>query len=207
MGWFVDDIQLVTADWKTIGEPTGTALTVTKETAGTYHYRVGAVYTEHAVGPWSNVASAEVVLQPDLALAAADVTYSTTRVRGGDRVTIAATVRNVGTAAAPAVPVRFTDNGALLAAPTTGPIPAGGSATVTAVWDTKGQNGMHTIEITADPANAVDEDLESNNTVNGVFTVHGNKVKNGAFSEPSPVGCRSGRLDGVEHERRVRFHD
>jgi immune inhibitor A len=189
LGWYVDDIELVSADWKTIAEPTGTSLTVPKSQSGTFHYRVGAVYTPFAVGPWSNVASAEVRLQPDLALAAGDLAFSSTRVRGGDRVTITATVHNLGAAAAANVVVRFDDNGVAFGGDQTiSSIPPGGTGKATVVWDTKGLNGPHTIRATADPNGAVVEDNEANNAVIAVVTVQGNKVKNGSFEQSSASG-------------------
>jgi len=42
-------------------------------------------------------------------------------------------------------------------------------------WDTQG-NGVHTVAVTADPANAITESNESNNTGTQVVTVHGGRV-------------------------------
>ena len=169
-GWYVDDIQLTTEDWKQIAETPGTSLTVTKTTAGTFFYRVAALYTEFALGPFSNVASAEATPGPDLAVDGNEITFSRTTIRRGNKVTVTAIIRNVGAKPASGVAVRFADNGAAFANVTVASIPAGGSATVTATWKPT-TAGAHTVSVTADPANAIDEISEANNTGSRTVTV------------------------------------
>lgn len=115
---------------------------------------------------------------PDLTLAATDISFATAK----DSTTITATVRNTGAAAASGVPVRFTANGAQIGTvQTIASIPAGGNGTASVVWQTKGLKGDYTIAVTADPANAIAETNESNNSASRVATVKGNKVQNGDF--------------------------
>ena len=121
---------------------------------------------------------------PDLAIGAGDIALSSQKIVGGDQVTITATVRNIGNAAATGVAVRFTDNGTQIGTvQTIAQIAAGGSGTASVVWNTKHVKGDRTITVTADPANAIRESNESNNTVTGTVTVKGNKVQNASFEE------------------------
>jgi CARDB protein/zinc carboxypeptidase len=124
---------------------------------------------------------------PDLTVA--DITASSQRVVSGDRVTITATVRNIGTAAAANVPVRFTDNGAQVGTvQTIATIAAGASGTATVGWNTRGIKGDRTIAVTADPANVIRELIETNNSATRVVTVKGNKVQNGDFQTTASGG-------------------
>ena len=115
---------------------------------------------------------------PDLTLGASGISFTTVK----DQTTITATVRNEGAAPASGVPVRFTANGAQIGAvQTIASIAAGGSGTAAVVWQTKGLKGDYTIAATADPANAIAESSETNNSASRVATVKGNKVQNGDF--------------------------
>jgi hypothetical protein len=117
---------------------------------------------------------------PDLSVAESDLAFTTVR----DETTVSATVRNPGAAAATAVPVRFTANGGQIGSvQTIASIPAGGSGTASVVWQTKGLKGDYTIAVTADPANAIPESDEANNSASRVVTVRGNKVRNGDFQQ------------------------
>jgi hypothetical protein len=60
--------------------------------------------------------------------------------------------------------VRFTDNGTLIGEALTPAIPAGETRTVSITWSTVGIEGRRTIAVTADPADVVDEQVESNNS-------------------------------------------
>ncbi len=64
-------------------------------------------------------------------------------------------------------------------------VAAGGSATASVVWNTKRLKGERTIAVTADPAQAIAESDESNNSASRVVTVRGNKVQNGDFQASS----------------------
>ena len=123
---------------------------------------------------------------PDLAIAQGDIVFSSQKVVGGDQVTITATVRNVGTDAAANVPVRFTDNGTPIGTDQIiASIAAGAAGTASVVWNTKGLKGERTIVVTVDPASAIRELSETNNSVTGTVTVKGNKVQNGDFQQSS----------------------
>jgi hypothetical protein len=67
LGWYVDDIQLVTDDWTQVAEVPGTQRTLElSRPEGTFFYRVAALYSEFALGPYSNVASAQSTPFPPL---------------------------------------------------------------------------------------------------------------------------------------------
>jgi hypothetical protein len=122
--------------------------------------------------------------QPDLTLSSSDIATSKNKIVGGDKVTITATVHNVGTGDATDVKVRFTDNGAQIGTDQTiAAIPAGGTGQAQVVWDTKHLKGNRTITVTADPGDVIDESDETNNSASITVTVRGNKVRNGSFEE------------------------
>ncbi|MBI2914010.1 MAG: hypothetical protein HYY03_08830, partial [Chloroflexi bacterium] len=123
--------------------------------------------------------------KPDLRVSAEEIVFSQQKVKGGQVVAIAATVHNDGSADADNVQVRFDDNGTPIGTPTIVSIPAGGLATVSVNWNTKGIKGTRTITVTADPANAIDESNEANNSAATTVSVKGNKVQNGSFEQSS----------------------
>ena len=86
---------------------------------------------------------------------------SATVARNGNS-SVSATVANVGDAAATA-PVEFLINGAVLTTSSAERVPAGGSITVTAPWNTKSVRGSETVLAVADPANVVKESDEADN--------------------------------------------
>jgi hypothetical protein len=122
---------------------------------------------------------------PDLAVGAADITFSPQTTRGDKEVSITATVRNVGRVGASGVNVRFSVDGVEVGTRTIGSIPPGGSATAFVTWSTKHRDGEHTVTVTADPANELDEESEANNEASRSFVVRGNQVRNGSFEESS----------------------
>jgi hypothetical protein len=116
------------------------------------------------------------VPQPDLAIGSGDLALSGLKGAGNDQV-IAAVVHNVGSAAIANVKVRFAVDGVQVATDQTiGQIAPGGTGRATVVWDTHGQNGTHTITVTADPANVIVEKDESNNAGSRAAVVQGSKV-------------------------------
>jgi len=122
--------------------------------------------------------------RPDLAISSADIAFSTQKIVGGDQVRITATVHNAGNADAANITVRFTDNGATIASDQViAQIAAGGAGTASVLWNTKGIKGDRAIVVSADPANAIAESNESNNSVTGTVTVKGNKVQNASFEQ------------------------
>lgn len=117
-----------------------------------------------------------VTPQPDLAITANDIGTVQQNGKNGKLVTIVVTVHNLGTADATNVPVRISIDGTQLSQPTAPSIAAGSYARVSAQWDTKGQNGTHTITATADPANVIPESDETNNSASKVVTIKGKTV-------------------------------
>jgi hypothetical protein len=114
--------------------------------------------------------------QPDLAVASTDITLSGLKGQGNDQVVVAV-VHNTGTANASSVKVKFAVDGNQIGTlQAIGSIPAGGSGRASVVWDTHGQNGQHTITVTSDPANAITESNEGNNSGSRTVTVQGSKV-------------------------------
>jgi hypothetical protein len=115
--------------------------------------------------------------QPDLALGSGDLGYFAEKAGSGPRVTLVATVANKGSLAATNVKVRFTVDGQQVGNVQTIPTIAVGSfGRATVQWDTRGANGSHAVVVTADPANAIAESNESNNSTSRTLTVQGSKV-------------------------------
>ena len=100
---------------------------------------------------------------------------------------MSATVSNLGGVRASGVTVRFEDEGALVGEVTVD-LAAGASTTASVEWDTKHLKGERTVSATADPADALEEVDETNNTASGTVTVRGNKVRNGDFSASTAEG-------------------
>jgi hypothetical protein len=111
------------------------------------------------------------------------------RAREGEKVTITARVSNLGTGEAGASMTRFQlDGSTILGTVATNPVAAGGFQDVPFQWDTRSVKGEHTISVTADAADQVDESAEENNTSTLTVTVQGNKVKNGSFEQQNATG-------------------
>ncbi|MGH2455434.1 MAG: PKD domain-containing protein, partial [Candidatus Limnocylindria bacterium] len=108
----------------------------------------------------------------------------------GDKVVVRATVRNAGTADAPATQTGFTLDGEPLdgSPVATDPIPAGGSVQVDLDWDTRGVKDEHVIGAAADAGGALAESNEGNNTATLDVRVRGNKVENGDFQQANASG-------------------
>src|SRR5205085_2553274 len=86
-----------------------------------------------------------VVPQPDLAVGSGDVAVSGLKGAGNDQV-VAVVVHNVGSATASNVKVRVSVDGTAVGPDTTiGQIAAGGTGRTSAIWNTHGQNGTHTL--------------------------------------------------------------
>ena len=66
--------------------------------------------------------------------------------------------------------------------------PAGQSAQVSVLWDTKKVKGEHQLKATADGPNAIVEENETNNSGTLTVTVKGNKVENGDFEQANASG-------------------
>jgi len=108
----------------------------------------------------------------------------------GDKVTVRATIENIGTMDAEATNTAFTLDGVPLAnSPmATDLVPAGGSVVVELDWDTRGVKDDHVIGVNADAGDAVTESDEANNTATLDVTVRGNKVENGDFEQANAEG-------------------
>jgi hypothetical protein len=100
---------------------------------------------------------------PDLTVSRSGISFSDRSPESGELVTITARVRNAGDAAAAPVTARFTDNGTLIGEAAVPAIPAGESRTVSVGW-VAGAAGRHTIGVTVDEADLVDEQVEANNS-------------------------------------------
>ncbi|TDW14908.1 CARDB domain-containing protein [Kribbella kalugense] len=79
-------------------------------------------------------------------------------------ITLSATVKNNGTAAAPASSLNFLLNGSTAGTASVGALAAGASATVTADTGTHAE-GNYTVAAVADPTNAIVEQSDDNNTL------------------------------------------
>ena len=125
--------------------------------------------------------------RPDLEVVG--VSAGNSKGREGEKVTLTATVRNSGSAEAPASKTEFMlDGSTVLGLVDTAAIAPGQTRNVTVLWDTRSIKGRHTIRATADRNAAVSEVNEANNA--GVLTVDvkGNKVENGSFEQQSTSG-------------------
>jgi hypothetical protein len=129
------------------------------------------------------------LVKPDLVVS--KITTSNTKsVREGQKVTVTATVENIGDAVADPSQTEFliVEENRVLGTAATGSIAPGDSATLSVLWDTRSTKGTRTIRVTADRAGSVDEWKEANNASTLTVTVQGNKVENGDFSQGSASG-------------------
>jgi serine protease AprX len=124
-------------------------------------------------------------LLPDLS--PSPLSVSTQRLQGGDELMFSTTVANTGPAGASGVVVRFLVDGVQVGAErTVAELASGASAAVSSdPWSAKHQAGTHTVEVVVDPANAIAETDEANNTASATFEVKGNKLQNGSFEASS----------------------
>jgi hypothetical protein len=124
-------------------------------------------------------------LAPDLAPGV--LTLSKQRVHGGDQVTFSAVAANLGNADAAGVVVRFLLDGVQLGADQTiASLAANAIVNVSsAVWNAKHEQGSHSVQVVLDPADAIAELSESNNSASASFLVEGNKIRNGSFEQSS----------------------
>ncbi|HEV8534886.1 MAG TPA: S8 family serine peptidase [Candidatus Limnocylindria bacterium] len=127
--------------------------------------------------------------KPDLTLASGDIAVTGLK----ETTTIAATIRNVGDVGASNVAVRFLVDGAQLGADKTiASIAAGGTGVASTIWDTKHVQGDHVITVVADPASAISEIREDNNSASRIVNVRGNRVRNGSFEQQTSSGQPDG---------------
>ncbi|TDV55018.1 CARDB domain-containing protein [Actinophytocola oryzae] len=98
---------------------------------------------------------------PDLVVTG--TTWSPASPTEASQITLSATVRNAGSAAAPATTVNVNLGGAVVGNAAVGALAAGASATVTVNAGTR-QAGSYTVSSTVDPTNTVIEQSDTNNT-------------------------------------------
>jgi len=108
--------------------------------------------------------------------------------------TLTATVTNDGETGASDVVVRFSDGAATLGSSSPVDLAAGATRTVSFIWSTKAVSGTRSITALADPANAVDEEDESDNALTRQVSVRGNLVPNWSFEKGTtkPTGWTPG---------------
>jgi PKD repeat protein len=182
-GWHIDDVRMTSGTFQSIDTTGQQTFQIECKPNGAYGYRVLGEYEDGVVTAVSNVETTDVTNapKPDLTLSSSDITSSKQTIRGGDRVTLTARIRNIvtdGCAGVANVKVRFTDNGVQIGSvQTIASIPAGGNGTASVVWDTKHSSGQRTVTVVADPGNAILEMNEANNSASRAFTVLGNKTR------------------------------
>jgi len=198
--WAIDQIEWEKAGGRTVGLTTADQVTLGELKVGDGVVRLaGALLpmpTEQYYHPFGLASYSltytgyqvlENVLQwqrprADLTLAPSDIAVSDTR----NTATITATIHNVGTKSAQNVAVRFAANGTQIGTvQAIASIAAGGTGTASVDWDIRGKNGEQTVTVTADPANAIVELDEANNSASRTVTVRGNLVRNGSFEASS----------------------
>jgi serine protease AprX len=142
------------------------------------------------------LAAVQLAAQPDLVVSA--MTASQNKARAGEKVTISATVKNVGTEGSPGTTTEFLlDGTTMIGAVATPPLGVGQSATVSVDLDTPAMKGDHNVRATADKPDAVVELDETNNVGLLAFTIIGNKVSNPSFSQPSSSGSGPASWSGT----------
>jgi uncharacterized repeat protein (TIGR01451 family) len=140
--------------------------------AGTF--TVGLKVTDD-YGDTSDVVS-RVVTVESVKLSVTAPTLSPTKVKGGQIVTFASDVTNLGTSTVQNVTVRFLLDGAQLGATRViSALAPGARMSITSdAWSAKNEDGSHTVTVVVDPGGA---------TAWTTFRVAGNKVKNGSFEQ------------------------
>jgi F5/8 type C domain/CARDB/Pectate lyase superfamily protein len=118
-------------------------------------------FNSNTGAPSGQVAELEVcgTPAPNPDLVVSSVTWSPASPTESTPITLSATVRNAGSAAAPATTVNFQPGGTA----TVGALAAGASTTVSASLGTRPM-GSYTVSATVDPANTVVEQSDANNT-------------------------------------------
>jgi hypothetical protein len=114
----------------------------------------GQVAEFQAIGQWAP--------NPDLMVSG--VTWSPASPTESTDVTVSATVRNAGTAAAPATSVQVSIGGTVAGTAAVGTLAAGGSTTVTVAAGRRAQ-GSYAVTAVVDPANTVPEQNNDNNSL------------------------------------------
>ncbi len=199
-GWYVDDVRVQSGAFQPIGATTDQTFQVANRPNGTYGYRVIGLYTDGVATAPSNTEIAQVTQArlPDLRVTGLTTTNNQ-GAREGEKVTIVATLANLGNAEASASKTEFVLDGAtLLGLVDTGAIPPGGATEVSLNWNTRGVKGEHTLQVTADRTGLVTESDETNNAATLTVTVKGNKVQNGSFEQANDAGTGPANWSGSD---------
>jgi hypothetical protein len=198
--WGVDQIEWERLGGRTAGTTTADQVTLGEMTLGSGVVRVvGALLpmpTEQFYHPFglANYAvtySGYQVLQnalqwerplPDLTVTNLEATST----KGTKSATLTATIANPGAGASSGAVVRFLVDDVAVGDQALGDIGIDGTATASVSWSLRGvSNGAHTIQAVVDPADAIPETDEANNTGTLQVDVRGNKVQNGDFETSS----------------------
>jgi serine protease AprX len=133
------------------------------------------------------VAAVQLAAAPDLLVSG--MTATNNKARAGEKVTISATVTNVGTEGAPATTTELLLDGAtVLGRLATPALARGASVTLSVLLETPAMKGEHAVAATADRLGVAEETDETNNTGRLTFTIKGNRVSNPSFDQPSSSG-------------------
>jgi PKD repeat protein len=126
----------------------------------------------------SNTASVEIKAEAAPDLVVSNLTASNNQAPQGSKVTLTATIKNVGTASAGASSTQFLlDGKTVLGLVNTQALNVGQSTQVSVNWYTANvKKGQHTITATADKTNVVPESNEANNTKTITVSIQGNKT-------------------------------
>ena len=144
--------------------PSSNQNTVTIPVTGRYA-DVQLTFFSNTGAPGAQVAELQVVgaAAPNPDLAVTDLVWSPAAPTEADDVTVNATVRNTGTAAAPATTVAVSVEGVVAGSAPVGALAAGASTTV-AVAVGKRSQGSYTVSAVVDPTDTVTEQDNSNNS-------------------------------------------
>ncbi|MFC8454039.1 CARDB domain-containing protein [Kitasatospora sp. NPDC057223] len=144
--------------------PSSNQNTVTIPVTGRYA-DVQLTFFTNTGAPGAQVAELQVIgaAAPNPDLAVTDLAWSPTAPSEADDVTVNATVRNTGTAAAPATTVAVSVEGVVAGSAPVGALAAGASTTV-AVAVGKRAQGSYTVSAVVDPTDTVAEQDNSNNS-------------------------------------------
>lgn len=123
----------------------------------------------------NNAAPHLVLVTPrriDLFISAADITHSPSSPEAGHTATISVNVHNGGNVKASQVRVRFYRGNAQIGEKTISSISAGADYTTKLYWSVPDTlTGAVTLEVRVDPADAIDETIETNNTATHSLTI------------------------------------
>ncbi|TDW95232.1 F5/8 type C domain-containing protein [Kribbella pratensis] len=146
-------------------DPSGNQNTVTIPVTGRYADLRLQVFSNTGA-PGGQVAELQVfgAAAPNPDLVVTNVDWSPVNPSESTPITLSATVKNNGSAAAPASSLNFLLGGSVAGTASVQALAAGASTTVTANAGTRAQ-GNYTVAAVADPANAVVEQSDTNNTL------------------------------------------